>query len=68
MMGAAYQAKYGLLQNNCSFDEITRCLPELTPVCQPYDDAESVSKINFQISLFIIIDDVLFDIFRFINL
>lgn len=47
MMGAAYQAKYGLFHNNCSFDEITRCLPEPTPVCQPYDDAESVSKINF---------------------
>ncbi|EFN69877.1 Xylulose kinase [Camponotus floridanus] len=47
MMGAAYQAKYGLFHNNCSFDEITRCLPEPTPVCQPHDDAESVSKINF---------------------
>ncbi|XP_012062154.1 PREDICTED: xylulose kinase-like, partial [Atta cephalotes] len=44
MMGAAYQAKHGLLQNNCSFDEITRCLPELTLVCQPYDDAESIYK------------------------
>jgi len=47
MMGAAYQAKHGLLQNNCSFDEITCCLPELTLVCQPYDDAESVNKMNF---------------------
>ncbi|XP_018349320.1 PREDICTED: xylulose kinase [Trachymyrmex septentrionalis] len=44
MMGAAYQAKHGLLQNNCSFNEITRCLPELTLVCQPYDDAESIYK------------------------
>ncbi|KAM0735926.1 Xylulose kinase [Formica fusca] len=44
MTGAAYQAKYGLLRNNCSFDEITHCLPELTPVCQPYDDAESIYK------------------------
>lgn len=49
MMGAAYQAKHGLLQNinNCSFDEISRCLPELTLACQPYDDAESVSETNF---------------------
>lgn len=47
MMGAAYQAKHGLLRNNCSFDEITRCLPELTLVCQPYDDAESVSETIF---------------------
>ncbi|XP_011630604.1 xylulose kinase isoform X2 [Pogonomyrmex barbatus] len=44
MMGAAYQAKHGLLRNNCSFDEITRCLPELTLVCQPYNDAESIYK------------------------
>ncbi|KYN20763.1 Xylulose kinase [Trachymyrmex cornetzi] len=44
MMGAAYQAKHGLMQNNCSFDEITHCLPELTLVCQPYDDAESIYK------------------------
>ncbi|XP_020281760.1 xylulose kinase [Pseudomyrmex gracilis] len=44
MMGAAYHAKHGLLRNNCSFDEITRCLPELTLVCQPYDDAESIYK------------------------
>ncbi|XP_077274368.1 xylulose kinase isoform X2 [Temnothorax americanus] len=44
MMGAAYQAKHGLLRNNCSFNEITRCLPELTLVCQPYDDAESIYK------------------------
>ncbi|XP_011871845.1 PREDICTED: xylulose kinase isoform X2 [Vollenhovia emeryi] len=44
MMGAAYQAKHGLLRNNYSFDEITRCLPDLTLVCQPYDDAESIYK------------------------
>lgn len=54
MMGAAYQAKHGLLQNN--FDEITRCLPEFTLVCQPYDDAESVSKTIFLISFIIIIN------------
>lgn len=50
MMGAAYQAKHGLLRNKCNFDEIVKCLPELTLVCQPYDDAESVStteEINF---------------------
>ncbi|XP_028049101.2 xylulose kinase isoform X1 [Monomorium pharaonis] len=44
MMGAAYQAKHGLLRNNCSFDEIIRSAPELTLVCQPYDDAESIYK------------------------
>ncbi|EZA55801.1 hypothetical protein DMN91_011506 [Ooceraea biroi] len=44
MMGAAYQAKHGLLRATCSFDEITRCLPELTLMCQPYDDAESIYK------------------------
>lgn len=50
MIGAAYQAKYALLRNECNFDEITRCLPESTLICRPYDDAESVSdilKINF---------------------
>lgn len=46
MMGAAYQAKHGLLQNKSSFDEIICSLPELTLVCKPYDDAESVSKTN----------------------
>jgi len=44
MMGAAYQAKHGLLHSTCSFDELTRCLPELTLACRPYDDAESVSE------------------------
>ncbi|XP_029159809.1 xylulose kinase isoform X2 [Nylanderia fulva] len=44
MMGAAYQAKHGLLRNNCSFDIITHCLPEFIPVCEPYDDAESIYK------------------------
>ncbi|EFN82885.1 xylulose kinase isoform X1 [Harpegnathos saltator] len=44
MMGAAYRAKHGLFRESCSFDEIIRCLPELTLVCQPYDDAESIYK------------------------
>lgn len=44
MMGAAYRAKHGLLRDKCNFDEIIRCLPELTLACQPYDDAEFVSK------------------------
>ncbi|KOC59536.1 Xylulose kinase, partial [Habropoda laboriosa] len=44
MMGAAYQAKHALLRNESSFDEITRCLPEPTLVCRPYDDAESIYK------------------------
>lgn len=50
MIGAAYQAKYALLRNESNFDEITRCLPEPTLICRPYDDAELVSdilKINF---------------------
>ncbi|OAD52555.1 Xylulose kinase [Eufriesea mexicana] len=46
MMGAAYQAKHVLLQNEYNFDEITRCLPEPTLVCRPYDDADSVSSSN----------------------
>ena len=45
MMGAAYQAKYALFRNERNFDEITRCLPEPTLVCRPYDDAETVSII-----------------------
>ncbi|XP_036143453.1 xylulose kinase [Monomorium pharaonis] len=44
MMGAAYQAKHGLLRNKYSFDEITRSASELMLVCQPYDDAESIYK------------------------
>lgn len=44
MMGAAYQAKHGLLRNEFSFEEITACLPEPILVCQPYDDAESIYK------------------------
>ncbi|XP_043286890.1 xylulose kinase isoform X2 [Venturia canescens] len=44
MLGAAYQAKHALLRDKCSFEEITRCLPEPKLVCQPYDDAESIYK------------------------
>lgn len=44
VIGAAYQAKYALLRNECNFDEITRCLPEPTLICRPYDDAESIYK------------------------
>ena len=44
MMGAAYQAKHGLLRNESNFDEITRCLPEPTLVCRPYNDAETIYK------------------------
>ncbi|KAK2575698.1 hypothetical protein KPH14_012088 [Odynerus spinipes] len=44
MMGAAYQAKHGLLRNEFSFEEITACLPEPTLVCRPYDDAESIYR------------------------
>lgn len=44
MMGAAYQAKHGLLRNESNFNEITRCLPEPTLVCRPYNDAETVSN------------------------
>ncbi|XP_015183446.1 PREDICTED: xylulose kinase isoform X3 [Polistes dominula] len=44
MMGAAYQAKHGLLRNECNFEEITACLPEPKLVCRPYDDAESIYR------------------------
>lgn len=63
MMGAAYQAKHGLLRDNCSFQEITHCLPELTLVCQPYDDAEFVSKKKIDFCIFFItVTDVLINI------
>ncbi|XP_047358248.1 xylulose kinase isoform X4 [Vespa velutina] len=44
MMGAAYQAKHGLLRNKNSFEDITASLPEPTLVCRPYDDAESIYR------------------------
>ncbi|XP_076384623.1 xylulose kinase isoform X2 [Megalopta genalis] len=44
MMGAAYLAKYALLRNECNFDEISRCLPEPTLACRPYDDADSIYR------------------------
>ncbi|KAF7392726.1 hypothetical protein HZH66_008559 [Vespula vulgaris] len=44
MMGAAYQAKHGLLRNESNFEEITASLPEPTVVCRPYDDAESIYR------------------------
>ncbi|CAL7933877.1 unnamed protein product [Xylocopa violacea] len=44
VMGAVYQAKHVLLRNECNFDEITRCLPEPTLACRPYNDADSIYK------------------------
>lgn len=42
MLGAAYQAKHGLLFGKQSYDEITSTLPEPQLVCKPYPDAEAV--------------------------
>lgn len=72
MMGAAYQAKHGLLRNESNFDEITRCLPEPTLVCRPYNDAETVSNMyNYYFSLhftkYYVFKKQFFYIFRYTN-
>lgn len=42
MLGAAYQAKYGLLANEKTYNEITSCLPEPELACEPYKDAAEI--------------------------
>ncbi|XP_056641413.1 xylulose kinase-like [Diorhabda sublineata] len=42
MLGAAYQAKHGLLFGKKSYDEITSTLPEPQLICTPYPDAETI--------------------------
>ncbi|KAJ8917192.1 hypothetical protein NQ315_012684 [Exocentrus adspersus] len=42
MLGAAYQAKHGLLAGSSTYTEITSSLPEPELACQPYGDADEV--------------------------
>ena len=49
VLGAAYQAKHGLLRatgsgDGIQFSAITSCLPPLTLACKPYPDAAQVVK------------------------
>ena len=43
MMGGAYRAKHALFKDKLTFDDILNTLAEPKLVCQPYDDADSVS-------------------------
>ncbi|KAJ8976961.1 hypothetical protein NQ317_010158 [Molorchus minor] len=42
MLGAAYQAKHGLLGKGSHYTEVTACLPEPQLACEPYSDAEDI--------------------------
>ncbi|CAH0553307.1 unnamed protein product [Brassicogethes aeneus] len=42
MLGAAYQAKHGLLQDSSTFTEITACLPPSELACAPFSDAADI--------------------------
>lgn len=42
MLGAAYQAKHGLLSKTSNYFKITSCLPEHELVCEPYSDAADI--------------------------
>ncbi|EEZ98930.1 xylulose kinase [Tribolium castaneum] len=42
MLGAAYQAKHGLLGSQSNYFEITSCLPPPRLICQPYSDASEI--------------------------
>ncbi|XP_033226806.1 xylulose kinase [Belonocnema kinseyi] len=44
MMGAAYRAKFALLKNESTYEDILKSLPEPTIVCEPYDDADTIYK------------------------
>lgn len=50
-MGSAYRAKYALLKNEYSFEEIMKNLPEPTLICEPYHDADTVSIILHTIKI-----------------
>ena len=43
MMGAAYRAKIALLKNEHNFEDVLKILPDPSLICEPYDDADSVS-------------------------
>ncbi|KAF2900905.1 hypothetical protein ILUMI_05310 [Ignelater luminosus] len=42
MLGAAYQAKIGLLGKESTYEEVTSCLPPPKLACEPYQDAEDI--------------------------
>lgn len=42
MLGAAYQAKHGLLRNSETLTDIRLSLPEPKLLCQPYKDASDI--------------------------
>lgn len=42
MLGAAYQAKHGLLKDKGNFFELTSMVPEPELVCEPYSDAGDI--------------------------
>ncbi|XP_063216582.1 xylulose kinase-like isoform X2 [Bacillus rossius redtenbacheri] len=42
VLGAAYQAKYGLVADNMTFQEMTECIPPPQQACCPYADAAQV--------------------------
>ncbi|KAG8330811.1 hypothetical protein J6590_054099 [Homalodisca vitripennis] len=45
VLGAAYQAKHGLLHGaGSSFSDITKCLPQPVLACSPYADADQVYR------------------------
>lgn len=42
MLGAAYQARIGLLSKERAYEDITSCLPAPILACEPYPDAEDI--------------------------
>lgn len=53
-MGATYRAKFALLKNDNIQEDLINNLPEPILFCEPYHDADTVSKlsiIKFLISL-----------------
>lgn len=42
MLGAAYQAKLGLLSGQITYEQLTSSLPPPCLVCQPYNDASEI--------------------------
>lgn len=42
MLGAAYQAKHGLLKDTADFFELTKSVPQPELICEPYSDAGEI--------------------------
>lgn len=68
MMGAAYRAKFALLKNESTYEDILKSLPEPTIVCEPYDDADTVSKnvkyLNKKIGIKTFLNSIEFQIYK----